>query len=430
MLLQIGADPSVFRHNQPPPGDRNDAVTALKQALFGGKTDGAGTSGAASTSTPTGPQPGNIGDWLKSIGAAGASPTDTASRRTSGSSADTLFAMDQLRAALGKSAAVTPPEPSPSADLLASIRARLGTSAGNPASASTGSESGSSTSSGPAVADGERLDKLRSLLGLPPLPKPAEPVIPPSLLAAARREELIKKLTAAGVIGMDEADHVKDLDPTVVDELRLAFGIDDVPPAAEPAPHSTPNPAKRKSDDCSPADSSPFSPLPKRMPATSDSPIRLGAELDDELAVENAALRDQCASTEAKLKALQEQLSALERAPPKPPGRGKAKKHEIGVLDGAARNALSRSARNPKSGDRVFYIYPVDDQSAYAMDVGHVDRYEDPWVYIALPSPDDFDLTVDRDPDIKVIDVHWVFTTDTLAKKSLVALNDLLLLNV
>jgi hypothetical protein len=248
-------------------------------------------------------------------------------------------------------------------------------------------------------------------------------------LAAAQREELIKKMTAAGIIGMDEAHRVKDPDPTVVDELRLAFGIDDAPPTAEPATHATPNPAKRKSDDRSPADSSPFSPLPKRMPATSDSPIRLGAELNDELAAENAALRDQCATIEAQLKALQEQLSALELAPPKPRGRGKPKKHEIGVLDGAARNALSRSARHPKPGDCVFYIYPVDDQSAYAMDVGHVDRYEDPWVYIAPPSPDDFDLTVDRDPDIKVVDVHWAFTMDTLAKKSLVALNDLLLLN-
>ena len=49
------------------------------------------------------------------------------------------------------------------------------------------------------------------------------------------------------------------------------------------------------------------------------------------------------------------------------------------------------------------------------MGVGHVDPYEDPWVYIALPSPDEYDLTVDRDPEIKLMGVHTVFTVDAMA---------------
>ena len=121
-----------------------------------------------------------------------------------------------------------------------------------------------------------------------------EPSIPPSLLAAARRVELVKKLTAAGVIGVNEASQVKDLYPTVVNELRIASRLDDPPSAPHPEPLSTPNPAKCKNDDLTPADSLPFSPEPQRPRMVPEPPIRLGAELNDELAADNAALRDQC----------------------------------------------------------------------------------------------------------------------------------------
>ena len=58
---------------------------------------------------------------------------------------------------------------------------------------------------------------------------PEEPSTPSSFLAAAGREELVKISTAAGVIRLNEASQVCDLDLTLVDELRMAFGLDAPP---------------------------------------------------------------------------------------------------------------------------------------------------------------------------------------------------------
>ena len=63
------------------------------------------------------------------------------------------------------------------------------------------------------------------------------------------------------------------------------------------------------------------------------------------------------------------------------------------------------------------------------MGIGHDNTSEDPWVYIALPSPINYGLKVDRDWKNKVGGVHCVFTTNALAKTAMAGVHDLLLLD-
>ena len=131
-------------------------------------------------------------------------------------------------------------------------------------------------------------------------------------------------------------------------------------------------------------------------------------------------LNAQSMGTTLTIEQLTKQLAELQA------WKNTSRRHEIGVPDLAARQVLTRSIRTPKAGDLLYAIIPSP-TGRYELKYGKAANVEGDFVYFTqqqqLIESDSMD---DDDPELLVVDKHFVFRDKPRANQALVALNDLL----
>ena len=130
-------------------------------------------------------------------------------------------------------------------------------------------------------------------------------------------------------------------------------------------------------------------------------------------------LNDQSTSATRTNEQLSKQLADLQSR------QGKSRRHELGVLDVAARQVLTRSVRAPKTGDLLYAIVPSP-TGRYELKHSKVANVEGEYVYFTQHQQIVDGDSMDDDDDLIVVDKHVVFRDETRANQALVALNDLL----
>ena len=91
--------------------------------------------------------------------------------------------------------------------------------------------------------------------------------------------------------------------------------------------------------------------------------------------------------------------------------------HEAGTLDLPARQALTKSVRNPQDGASVFAIKLAPPRNSYIYIRGIVDRTEGTYVYIKVV-PNIAVAATCEDPDLEVFDKNWIFGSETFRQRS------------
>ena len=210
--------------------------------------------------------------------------------------------------------------------------------------------------------------------------------------------------------------------PAAATEARTYINADTVSPEPElkrgradrsPDPECTPTPSARRSRAINlEAEEALF----RELFNVDSTPAKLVRSEQAELDL----LRNESAANTLTIEQLSRQLADL-RA-----GKGKPKRHELGVLDLPARQVLTRSIRAPKAGDLLFAIIPSP-TGKYELKHGKVVNVESDFIYFSFGSQVvSDDNAMDDDDDLFVVDKHFAFRDESRANQALVSLNELL----
>ena len=167
---------------------------------------------------------------------------------------------------------------------------------------------------------------------------------------------------------------------------------------------------------------------PNSEPAT---PLNLARALETEMAQSAPATNTHVQALERQLEEYKKLLEDyMASGAPKPtakrvPKNTAKKLHEAGTLDLPARQALTKSVRNPQDGASVFAIKLAPPRNSYIYIRGIVDRSEGTYVYIKVV-PDIAVAGTCNDPDLEVFDKNWIFGSETFVNEAIVRLNELL----
>ena len=126
------------------------------------------------------------------------------------------------------------------------------------------------------------------------------------------------------------------------------------------------------------------------------------------------------ATESRRIRELEEELRRLRKAHTAPLSRSTTP-HEVGVLDSAARQCLTRCAPTPKIGDGLFAIHPMFDNDtwSYTYFKGTVTNVEN-----NLVSIEHLDLLGSNETVTSSLEKNWLFRDEAKAQEAMCQLND------